>query len=726
MTETGCYPVSTGGGGDCGEGCCGNAGKVLSLLWQSICGWIIGKRMKINRIQRLGTAVAAFVAGAVMCVCVYGAVTELPVTTVKGVKCYYYEVQPKESIYQVSHKLGVTREQITEHNPSAADGLKPRMRLYFPVSDFAAEPGTRKAVYAAAAGISTHVVKKGETVYGIARQYGMSPDYLARLNPQAADGIKVGDVLKITDDGAVAEAKGGADAPVATAARTGKPAGGLIDADGYQIYEIKPGDTLFSISNNHGVTLESVLEANPGLDPMHYNAGQYIRIPSASEVASASVGAGDVAAGSEPSAPAPEDMPLAASTVTPAPVAAVTPATGYADADDEGDYAESDGQAAADDDDDALAAVEREVMNVAVMLPFMLGEDSPSRTTQLYTEFFKGMLMAADTLRNDAGAQVKFHFYDTSASIDSVNAIMRRPEIADMDMVVAPDNSAQLAAIVGAVDPETLVLNIFAVKDETYKHHRNMIQTNIPHDAMYARAIDAFMDKYQGVLPVFLSRNGGLADKEPFVKALKERLTQEGRDFREVSFSSSLFDDDLAAFDPELTPVVFVPNSGSKNEFAKFVGAVTTLRGKASRPSNVTVFGYPEWITFRGESFDELCDLDATIYSRFLSNDSRRDIRKLKDSYKALYGEEMFEAVPTQGILGYDTGAFIIKGLRRIEDTGTFPSEYDGVQSYLKLGWSGETSTDPVSGELKSEGGLVNEALYIINYRPGGIVEWKK
>ncbi len=175
---------------------------------------------------------AAFVAGAVMCVCVYGAVTELPVTTVKGVKCYYYEVQPKESIYQVSHKLGVTREQITEHNPSAADGLKPRMRLYFPVSDFAAEPGTRKAVYAAAAGISTHVVKKGETVYGIARQYGMSPDYLARLNPQAADGIKVGDVLKITDDGAVAEAKGGADAPVATAARTGKPAGGLIDADG--------------------------------------------------------------------------------------------------------------------------------------------------------------------------------------------------------------------------------------------------------------------------------------------------------------------------------------------------------------------------------------------------------------------------------------------------------------------------------------------------------------
>ena len=47
-------------------------------------------------------------------------------------------------------------------------------------------------------------------------------------------------------------------------------------------------------------------------------------------------------------------------------------------------------------------------MNVAVMLPFMLNETEQSRTTQLYTEFFKGMLMAADTLRNTEGAQVKF------------------------------------------------------------------------------------------------------------------------------------------------------------------------------------------------------------------------------------------------------------------------------------------------------------------------------
>ncbi len=637
--------------------------------------------MEISHIKRFGLSLltlAACVASAI------AAVSELPVTTVRGVKCYYYDVQPKESVYQVIHKLGVTREQITKHNPSAADGLKPRMRLYFPVSEFAGEAGNRKAVYAAAAGVTTHVVKKGETIYGIARQYGMSPDYLAGLNPHVADGLKTGDELRIVEDAAL-PAKPTQQAAPQSPSASADAAPMEPGPDGYVRYTIKEGDTLYAIANSHGVTLESVLEANPAVNPVGYKAGEVLRIPAGrAETAQATMlSESEDEIGNEPEAESPVG-PEEANT--------------------------SDG---------------RKQMNVAVMLPFMLNEPEQSRTTQLYTEFFKGMLMAADTLRNGDGAQINFRFYDTAASLDTVNAILERPEIASLDLVVAPDNHDQLNAIVGAVDPETLVFNIFAVKDDSHRNHRNVIQTNIPHDAMYSRAIDAFMEKYQGILPVFLNRNAGLADKEPFVAALKERLTAEGRDFREVAFDNSLSDGDLEGFDPDLIPVVFVPRSGSKTEFARFVRAVMSMRERASRPGNVTVFGYPEWITFRGDSFNELCDLDATIYSRFFSSDTDRDIRALKERYKAIYGVEMFEAVPTQGILGYDTGCFIINGLRQLESTGAFPAGFNGVQSSLKLGWSGATSVDTASGELSSGGGLVNENLFIINYHPGGIVEWK-
>ncbi len=171
---------------------------------------------------------------------------------------------------------------------------------------------------------------------------------------------------------------------------------------------------------------------------------------------------------------------------------------------------------------------------------------------------------------------------------------------------------------------------------------------------------------------------------------------------------------------------MFIPASGSKNEFAKFIEAIKYLHDNAADPSRVTIFGYPEWITFRGDSFDDICNLNATIYSRFMACDTDADTRRLKNRYKEIYGSEMFEAVPTQGILGYDIATFIVKGLREKEETGVFPPEFDGVQSYWRLGWSGATQSDEVTGETTSNGGLVNEALYFINYLPGGTVEWKK
>ncbi len=621
------------------------------------------------------------------------ALADLPKTQVKGRSCYYYDVQPRESIYGVSEKLGVTREAILRHNPSAADGLKPKMRLFFPVAEFE-NAGKEGAVYAAAAGVTTHVVKKGETLYGIARKYGMSPDELARINPHVADGLRAGDTINIS-----APVNHSGDSNISGELAT-------VDGEGFAIYEIKPGDTLFSIANSYNVPLETLLDANESIDPLHYNAGQKLHIPIGVATSDAVAGVDESLREDTPEENVAEGMGMLAS-----------------DEDVEEDGSE-DSPSAPEEADAEIQDSEIDPMIVAVMLPFMLNEEQQSRTTQLYTEFYKGMLMAADTLRNDGGAPVKFRFYDTAASIDTVRALLGRPEMADIDMLVAPDNAAQLALIMDTVDDQTLVLNIFAVKDESYKNYRNLIQTNIPHDDMYAKAIDRFMAKYEGVMPVFLSRSTGHADKESFTSALKKRLDTDGKAYREIAFNTWLADSDLEQLKVDEQPVVFVPNSGSKTEFAKFVKAITYLRENAANPANVTIFGYPEWVTFRGESFDEICALDATIYSRYLANDRDDATKGLKNRYKEWYGVEMFEAVPTQGILGFDTGMFVIKGLKQMDSTGVFPSEYDGVQGNMRLMWSGDSRTD-ANGDLVTSGGLVNEALYFINYRPGGIVEWE-
>ena len=44
-------------------------------------------------------------------------------------------------------------------------------------------------------------------------------------------------------------------------------------------YTIKPGDTLLSIANRHGVTYNQLLKVNPGLDPDYIKSGFSIEIP---------------------------------------------------------------------------------------------------------------------------------------------------------------------------------------------------------------------------------------------------------------------------------------------------------------------------------------------------------------------------------------------------------------------------------------------------------------
>ena len=113
-------------------------------------------------------------------------VHELPVKVVDGVEYYYYTVKAKETLYSLSRQLELSQEDMVKYNPSLIDGLKAGATLYFPVDEL---NQVTTPIY--------HVVKKGESVYGISRQYGMEIETLIEMNPLAKDGIKVGEKLVI-------------------------------------------------------------------------------------------------------------------------------------------------------------------------------------------------------------------------------------------------------------------------------------------------------------------------------------------------------------------------------------------------------------------------------------------------------------------------------------------------------------------------------------------------
>ena len=136
-------------------------------------------------------------------------------------------------------------------------------------------------------------------------------------------------------------------------------------------------------------------------------------------------------------------------------------------------------------------------------------------------------------------------------------------------------------------------------------------------------------------------------------------------------------------------------------------------------PDAVRVFGYPEWITFRGESQKQLHELNTSIYSRFYSNPDDVRVKEINELYKKWYGSEMGNFLPSQGLLGFDMGMFVIESLRApsvaLDSPGAVSVDngmkiYDGVQNSFHI-------------VRVPNAGAVNDMLYIITFRPSGIIE---
>jgi LysM repeat protein len=68
---------------------------------------------------------------------------------------------------------------------------------------------------------------------------------------------------------------------VTTSAKTTtaeQPAGTTTTKRRGKYYRVQAGDTLESIAEKHGTTVEALLELNPGIDPVALNIGQRIRV----------------------------------------------------------------------------------------------------------------------------------------------------------------------------------------------------------------------------------------------------------------------------------------------------------------------------------------------------------------------------------------------------------------------------------------------------------------
>jgi LysM repeat protein/beta-lactamase class A len=127
-----------------------------------------------------------------------------------------------------------------------------------------------------------HVVKPGETLSGIAVQYGLTVDQLASLNGITdADHLTEGQTLKLP-------ATTAASSSTASTTTTSAPASTAQSAGRASEYVVQSGDTLGGIARAMGVTLKALMDANGLTDPDRLSIGQKLSVPAGASAASAS------------------------------------------------------------------------------------------------------------------------------------------------------------------------------------------------------------------------------------------------------------------------------------------------------------------------------------------------------------------------------------------------------------------------------------------------------
>lgn len=104
----------------------------------------------------------------------------------------------------------------------------------------------------------SHSVKKGETVYSIAKDYNISEEVIYNLNPSSRDGLKVNSVIIL---------------PQTDAVNTNN------DSKKFREHKVKARETLFSIAQKYDVSIDEIKKLNNYLYSRELKKGDNLLIP---------------------------------------------------------------------------------------------------------------------------------------------------------------------------------------------------------------------------------------------------------------------------------------------------------------------------------------------------------------------------------------------------------------------------------------------------------------
>lgn len=153
----------------------------------------------------------------------------------------YYIVKKGDSLWSIANKYGLTVDKLKDINNLSSNMLSVGQKLL--INDGTDVDNVNENYY---------IVKSGDTLYSIAKKYGLTVDEFKKMNNLSSNTLSINQKLLVGND--------------------------MSTDDNYDVYVVKSGDTLWGIASKYNTSVDKIKDIN-NLNSNNLSIGQKLLVP---------------------------------------------------------------------------------------------------------------------------------------------------------------------------------------------------------------------------------------------------------------------------------------------------------------------------------------------------------------------------------------------------------------------------------------------------------------
>ena len=546
-----------------------------------------------------------------------------------------------------------------------------------------------------------HTVQQGNTLYSIAKTYDISEAEIKEHNPNVTEGLKIGQTIKIP----VSEKS------MAQVEKRRKKE--------FIAHKIKAGQTLYSIARDYNISVATLREDNPSLNPQSLSIGETIwvrrtEVGTSSEQEAQSeineyadnlnkaaedgyeyvvvkpgetiysltrkyeiteeefTSLNDVSAG------------LKAGAVVRIPNKTINSVDQMDKAADIAMQEEKNKTFTADENIMFQTVSSQDELNVSLMLPINVN----SKPNASYVEFYQGFLLGLEKLKEQGKGKTNLAVYNTQHDTQAVQRIVNSPAFAKTNLIIGPVYEDELKPVINfahtnAVPVVSPLASIVAVKSPA------LYQLSPDAECKYDKIAD-LIDGSRDIYLIYASAY----DKE-FEQEIKKQL--EGKSYATYNYTfdqksiltpTNALAQQIESVDELLKkekPALFIVLANTETDVDRILGTLASskvaITERSESCANYVVLGTSRWSRFNNIDQTSYFNNNVVMISTYHAKRDSALVREFDSRYI-----EAYKMLPSlYAYRGYDTAIIFCGGMRSDIEYNMLDKRYTPLQTGYKF-----------------------------------------